>query len=107
MDCEEKFEDVVNHIRDLGDTDLQIYFQLIANNGTYMSRFTVDERIKLISGKIEAKFLRNLLTSNDFSILTAESSDDARRAQLAIVVRYVDSSTYETIEEYVCIRKLG
>lgn len=88
------FEDVMNHIRDLGEPELPIHFQLIAKNATYMSHFTVDEMIKLISDKIVAKFLWNLLTSNDFLILTDESSD-------------VDSSACKTTEEYVCIRKLS
>lgn len=39
--------------------------------------FTVDEMIKLISDKIVAKFIHDLLTSNDFSILTKESSEEA------------------------------
>ena len=79
----------------------------MAKNTTYMSHFTVDEIIKLISDKIEAKFLHNLLTSNDFSILKDKSLDEAEKAQLTICVHYIDSSTYETFEHYVCIRKLS
>ena len=32
--------------------------------------------------------------------------EEAKKAQLTVFVRYVDSSTYETTKEYVCIRKL-
>ena len=41
-----------------------------------------------------------------FSILTDESLEEAERAQVAVFVHFVDSFTYETTEEYVCIRKL-
>ena len=41
-----------------------------------------------------------------FSILTDESLEEAERAQVAVFVHYVDSFTYKTTEEYVCIRKL-
>ena len=70
------FEDVMNHIRDSDDANLQINFRLMTNEWWLMA-FTVDEMIKLISDKIVAKFIHDLLTSNDFSILTKESSEEA------------------------------
>ena len=94
------------HISDIGHTDLQIHFQVMAKNASYMSKFTVDEIVKLISDKIEANFLRDLLTANDFSVLSDESSDKAGRAQLAVFVRFIDPSSNEATEQYVCIRKL-
>ena len=103
----QNFEDLMIHISDIGDTDLQIHFQVMAKNASYMSKFTVDEIVKLISDKIEANFLRDLLTANDFSILSDESSDEAGRAQLAVFVRFIDPSSNEATEQYVCIRKLG
>ena len=78
----------------------------MAKNASYMSKFTVDEIVKLISDKIEANFLRDLLTANDFSILSDESSGEAGRAQLAVFVRFIDPSSNEATEQYVCIRKL-
>ena len=36
------FEDAMNHICDLGNTDLQIHFQLMTKNATYMSHFTAN-----------------------------------------------------------------
>ena len=102
-----KLQDVMNHIRDLGDADLIEHSQVMAKNATYMSHFTVDELTKVISDKIEAKLLRDLLSSSDFSILTDESTDEAGRAQLAVFVRYIDSYTNEPKEEFVCIRKLS
>ena len=43
--------------------------------------------------KIEAKFLHNLLSSNDFSFLKEESSEEAGRAQLTILFCYNYSET--------------
>ena len=54
-----------------------------------MSQFTVNEMIKLISDKIEAKFLHNLLTSNKFWVLTNQSPEKAVRSQVVVFVRYV------------------
>ena len=96
-----KFEDVMNHIRDLNDTDLIKHSQMMAKNATYMSHFTIYELTKL-----EVRLSRNLLSFNDSSILTDESSDRAGRAQLAIFVCYIDPSTNKP-KEYVCIRKLN
>ena len=103
----QNFEDLMIHISDTGDTDLQIHFQVMAKNASYMSKFTVDEIVKLISDKIEPNFLRDLLTANDFSILSDESFEEAGRAQLAVFVRFIDPSSNEATEQYVCIRKLG
>ena len=90
-----KFEEVMNHICDLGDTDLIKYSQVMAKNATYMSHFTTDELTKLKNDKMEVKLSRDLLSSNDFSILTDESSDEAGRARLAAFVCYIDPSTNE------------
>ena len=79
----------------------------MAKNVTYMSHFTVDEMVKVISNYIEAKLLRDLLTAGDFSLLTDESTDEAGRAQHSIFVCYVDSFTNEPKEEFVSVRKLG
>ena len=72
-----------------------------------MSHFTVDEIVKVISDYIEAKFLCDLLTARDFSLLTDKSTDEEGRAQDSIFVRYIDSFTNKPKEEFVCIRKLG
>ena len=79
----------------------------MAKNATYMSHFTVDEMVKVISDYIEAKFLHDLLTAGDFSLLTDESTNKAGRGQLLIFVHYVDLFTNKPKEEFVCIRKLG
>ena len=99
----QNFEDLMIHISELDDIDLQKHFQVMAKNASYMSKFTVDEISKLISNKIEAKFLRDLLTANDFLILTDESTDEAGRAQLAVFVRFIDPSSNEATEQ--CLRQ--
>ena len=109
-----KFEPLMNQIRDLGDRDLKKHTAIMAKNVTYMSHFTVDEMVKVISYYIEAKFLRDLLTASDFLLLTDKSTDkagratdEAGRAQLSIFVCCVNSFINEQKEEFVCIRKLG
>ena len=44
----QNFEDLMIHISDIGDTDLQIHFQVMAKNTSYMSKFTVDEIVKIM-----------------------------------------------------------
>lgn len=90
-----KFEEVMNHICDLGDTDLIKHSQVMAKNATYMSHFTIDELTKLIDDKMEIKLSHDLLSSYDFSILTDESSEKAWRARMAVFVCYNDPSTNE------------
>ena len=79
----------------------------MAKNTSYVSHFTVDEMVKVISDYTEAKFLNDLLAAGDFSLLTDESTNETGRAQLSIFVCYVDLFTNESKEEFVCIRKFG
>ena len=79
----------------------------MAKNTSYVSHFTVDEMVKVISDYREAKFLSDLLAAGDFSLLTDESTNETGRAQLSIFVCYVDLFTNEPKEEFVCIRKFG
>ena len=65
-----KFEALMNHIRDLGDEDLKKHTAIMAKNATYMSHFTVDEMVKVICDYVEVKLLRDLLTAGDFLLLT-------------------------------------
>ena len=101
------FEDVITFIRDFGDEDLKKHFTESGKNATYVSNFTVDEFITIISDHIEKKTLRDLLVSSDFSLLADESTDEAGRSQLAIFVRFIDPTTNLPTEQFICVRKLG
>ena len=101
------FYDLIEHIKKLGDVDLIKHFQTVDKNATYVSKFTVDEFVKICSDFIVEKFLTDILTAGEFAILTDESTDEAGRAQLSIFIRYVDAVVHEPKEEFVCIRKLS
>ena len=101
------FYDLIEHIKNLGDVDLIKHFQTMDKNATYVSKFTVDEFVKICSDFIEEKFLTDILTAGEFAILTDESTDEAGRAQLSIFICYVDAVAHEPKEEFVCIRKLS
>ena len=102
-----KFKPLMKHICDFGDEDLKKHTVVMAKNATYMSHFTVDEMVKVISDYIEAKFLYGLLTASDFWLLTDKSTNEAGRSQLSIFVCYVNLFTNKPKEEFVCVRKLG
>ena len=107
MGCKNNFFDLIKHIRNLGDEDLIIHSQIMKSNATYLSKFTVDELVKICCELIEEKFVFNLVSAGEFEILTDESTDEAGRAQLPTYVCYIDSITYNPKEEYVSIKKLG
>ena len=47
------FYDLIEHIKNLGDVDLIKHFQTMDKNATYVSKFTVDEFVKICSDFIE------------------------------------------------------
>ena len=51
------FYDLIEHIKNLGDVDLIEHFQTMDKNATYVSKFTVDEFLKICSDFVEEKFL--------------------------------------------------
>lgn len=62
---------------------------------------------KFAVNSLKRKFLFNLVSAGEFAIQTDESTDEAGRSQLATHLCYIDSITYNPIEEYVSIRKLA
>ena len=101
------FKDVVEFVKDLGDANLEKHFRDMGKNATYLSTTSVDEFVCIISDFIEKKFLSNVLLSEDFALLTDESTDEAGRAQMSVFVQYMDMSTNSPKEEFLCICKLG
>ena len=63
------------------------------SNVTYLSKFIVDELVKICNEFTEEKVLYNLESAGEFAILIDESTDEASRVQLAAYVCYVDSIT--------------
>ena len=94
-------------MKDLGDANLEKHFRDMGKNATYLSTTSVDEFVCIISDFIEKKFLSNVLLSEDFALLTDESTDEAGRAQMSVFVQYMDMSTNSPKEEFLCICKLG
>ena len=77
------------------------------SNVTYLSKFIVDELVKICNEFPEEKVLYNLESAGEFAILIDESTDEASRVQLATFVCYVDSITQNPKENDVSIWKLG
>ena len=75
-------------------------------NATYVSKFTVDEFIKICSDFIEEKFLTDILTADEFPIRMDESNDEAGRAQLSIFNRYVNAVTQGRICLYSKVKHI-
>ena len=63
------------------------------SNVTYLSKFIVDELVKICNEFTEEKVLYNLESAGEFAILIDECTDEASRVQLATYVCYVDSIT--------------
>ena len=86
------FQNLIEFIKDLGDDDLRKHFANMGRNATYLSSATVDELIIIISDFIEERFMRDLIASGDFALLTDESTDEAGRAQMSVFTHYIDSA---------------
>ena len=101
------FPDLITFLQDIGDLDIIRHVAKAPKNATYLSHYMVEEYTKIISDYLEENTIRNLDTSVDFTLLADESTDEADRSQLAVFVRYIDTSDNLAKEEYLGITKLG
>ena len=88
-------EDFVNFVgNDLKDLVLNEYLKLCNDrkNATYLSEFTVGKFLKLIGEYMENEALQKVRDAEQFTILLDESTDEANRAELAVIARLVDSN---------------
>ena len=97
----ENFGDIVEHLQDLGDTDIVHHMQNCSSRSTYTSVASVDEFIKCISDRLEGEMLTKVLMAHGYSLLADETTDMADRAVLSIFLRYLNSDTRLVTEEYL------
>ena len=89
------YEDFVNFVgNDLKELVLNEYLKLCNDrkNATYLSEFTVGKFLKLIGEYMENEALQKVRDAEQFTILLDESTDEANRAELAVIARLVDSN---------------
>ena len=87
------YEDFVNFVgNDLKDLVLNEYLKLCNDRKNYLSEFTVGKFLKLIGEYMENEALQKVRDAEQFTILLDESTDEAKRAELAVIVRLVDSN---------------
>ena len=64
----ENFEDVINHLTDLGDIDIQEHLHQSSSRATYVLKASADEYLTCISDYHDDGLLPRLITPTDFSI---------------------------------------
>jgi len=97
----ENFKDIVEHLQDIGDPDINFHLQTSSTRATYTSVTSVDEFVKYISDHLEGELLSKIRMANGFSLLADETTDMADRAVMSIFIRYIDSDTHKIKEEFL------
>ena len=90
------YEDFVRFIgNDLNEKVLGEYLSLSDNhkNATYLSPNMVYNFLKVISEWILEKTLQEVWSSDHYTVLMDESTDDGNRSQLSLICRIVEKST--------------
>ena len=65
----------MEHIENLGDEYSVKNFQAIDKNATYLSKFTVQEFVKICNNYMVDIFLNNIVFAGEFAILTDRPTD--------------------------------
>ena len=97
----ENFRDVVAHLQDLGDSDINDNLQNTSSRSTYTSVASVDEFIKCISDHLEGKLLSRVIMAHGYSLLADETAAMADRAVLSVFLRYSNSDSHLVKEEFL------
>ena len=92
------YEDLVRFIgNDLGDSVHKVYLALADShkNATYITANTVKQFIKIISEWMKKNTVNELKTCNEFTLLLDESTDEANRSELSLIVRMIKDGKIE------------
>ena len=92
------YEDLVCFIgNDLGNSVLKEYLTLTDShkNATYITANRVKQFIKIISEWMKKNTVNELKTCNEFTLLLDESTDEANRSELSLIVRMIKDGKIE------------
>ena len=92
------YEDLVRFVgNDLGDSVLKEYLTLTDShkNATYITANRVKQFIKIISEWMKKNTVNELKTCNEFTLLLDESTDEANRSELSLIVRMIRDGKIE------------
>ena len=92
------YEYLVHFIgNDLGDSVLKEYLTLTDShkNATYITANRVKQFIKIISEWMKKNTVNELKTCNEFTLLLDESTDEANRSELSLIVRMIRDGKIE------------
>ena len=90
----ENIKDIVNYLKNLGDTDIEEHMRACSSRATYVSVESADHYLKCLSDYREEGLLARLISEQDFALLADESSDISNHAELATFIRYVDANSH-------------
>ena len=84
-------------VNDLGDSVLKEYLTLTDShkNATYITANRVKQFIKIISEWMKKNTVNELKTCNEFTLLLEESTDEANRSELSLIVRMIRDGKIE------------
>ena len=92
------YEDLVPFIgNDFGDSVLKEYLTLADShkNATYITANTVKKFIEIISEWMKKNTVKELKTCNKFTLLLGESTDEANRSELSLIIRMIKDGKIE------------
>lgn len=72
----------------LDDEEIRKHLQTCGKNATYLSHISVESLIESISMFLEQELLTELTCADFFTLIADESTDEAQREQLGLIVRY-------------------
>ena len=81
----------------MGNSVLKEYLTLTDShkNATYITANTVKQFIKIISEWMKKNTVNELKTCNEFTLLLDESTDEANRSELSLIVRMIKDGKIE------------
>ena len=86
------FQELLNFRVDSGDEILEEHFRTAPKNATYKSKTTQNELIECFGNQITDRIISEVKKGGIFSIIADETPDIAKREQLALSLRFVDSN---------------
>ncbi|XP_049772305.1 zinc finger MYM-type protein 1-like [Schistocerca cancellata] len=100
------FQSLLAFRMDAGDEDLKQHFSTCGRNSSMISNTVQNEVIHCIGDAIRSSISRDVKKAKFFSFICDETTDVTTKEQMTFCVRYIDTETFVTKEDFLGFTKL-
>ena len=101
------FEDMINFLSDIGVEDIKLHIENAPQNAIYTSTMSAEQFLKAIGDYLNEQLVTDVLAVGEFSVLPDQSTDEGDRSQMAVFIRFVNTTSHKVQGRFLGVVKLA